>query len=101
MKVAEWTTYQKQVLIPFYEFDLGITCCENCGSSFGVSFHHLIRRSRGGENNLSNIILLCAECHHKADNAVGHVEFNKQLIQKACKRYWVDPEYFVKLNVYG
>lgn len=101
MKANDWNNFQNKVLIPLYEFDLGITCCENCGSTFALAFHHLIRRSKGGQNDISNIMLLCAKCHHEADNGQNHKEFNQMLIDKAKIRYWVDSNYFANINVYG
>lgn len=57
-----------------------ITRCEYCGGTFGLSLHHLERRSSGkAKNTFEDTRLLCACCHHKADNAVGHVKFNEML----------------------
>jgi len=53
--------------------------CEYCSSKFALSFHHIVRRSKGGTNDPDNIVLLCAKCHHRADNASGHKEFNNKL----------------------
>lgn len=97
MKYEAWKKYQEEVLIPFYRDELEITYCENCGSEYALSFHHLIRRSAGGQNEKSNIMLLCATCHHKADNATGHVEYNTLLCRKAEKRPFNLPNYFASI----
>ena len=88
-KKSEWTHYKYKKLVPLYRDRLKITYCENCGGTFGLNFHHLNRRSKGGENIPENIMLLCQECHHKADNAKGYVEFNEMLKMKAKDRYWL------------
>lgn len=94
MKAKDWNKFQKDVLIPLYRDELCIEYCEHCGGTFALAFHHLIRRSKGGENDISNIMLLCATCHHEADNGMNHVEFNKILIEEAKLRYWVNSNYF-------
>jgi 5-methylcytosine-specific restriction endonuclease McrA len=68
----------KKKLIAEYK-DKGITYCEACGGNFALSFHHLRRRSKGGGHTFENTVLLCAKCHHKADNAPGHIELNESL----------------------
>jgi len=40
--------------------------CEYCGRARGNSIHHIVHRSQGGGNSLSNLINLCINCHHKA-----------------------------------
>lgn len=97
MNQKEWNKFIKDVLIPLYE---DRPYCENCGSTFALSFHHLIRRSRGGENNTYNIMLLCGECHHKADNASKYKEFNAMLIQKAGLRSYENKLYFINKDVW-
>lgn len=41
--------------------------CQRCGKKFGthahLSVHHIIPRSEGGSNDLSNLITLCCKCH--------------------------------------
>ena len=39
--------------------------CRNCGSSDNVSAHHIIFRSQGGDDSLTNLITLCFNCHRK------------------------------------
>lgn len=38
--------------------------CEICGVR-AVDIHHIVYRSRGGKNNIENLIALCRECHNK------------------------------------
>ena len=37
--------------------------CENCQSTFRLEYHHLYPRSFGGNHEISNIKLLCKNCH--------------------------------------
>jgi len=39
--------------------------CEHCGKK-AVDIHHIIYRSRGGGDNVENLIALCRECHEMA-----------------------------------
>lgn len=93
MTQKEWNKFQKDVLMPHYEFS-EICWCENCGKNSALSFHHLIRRSQGGENDVNNIMLLCYQCHHRADNGADNVEFTEKLIGLAKQRSWQNFEYF-------
>lgn len=43
--------------------------CERCGSINGLSFHHIKKRSRGGADISSNLMLLCLECHEAEHGA--------------------------------
>lgn len=43
--------------------------CEKCGQKAdwrGIQTHHIKHRSQGGNNELENLILLCARCHNLA-----------------------------------
>ena len=42
---------------------LGGRSCANCGRRLGLHVHHIIFRSRGGANDLPNLICACARCH--------------------------------------
>lgn len=39
--------------------------CHRCGESKNLSVHHCISRSRGGSDDLENLITLCSCCHAK------------------------------------
>jgi len=46
--------------------------CVNCGGTGGdLHAHHVVPRSEGGTNDLSNLVALCARCHSVQD-AKGH-----------------------------
>lgn len=59
--------------------------CENpnCGKNYGLQVHHIIPIEQGGSNQLSNLIVLCVECHHFADD---NREFSKTRL-----RQWISP----------
>ncbi len=37
--------------------------CQCCGARKGLQGHHRLPRSRGGQNVMDNLAILCAECH--------------------------------------
>jgi RRXRR protein/HNH endonuclease len=40
--------------------------CQHCGKrSVRLEAHHLIERSQGGKDTLTNLLTLCERCHHK------------------------------------
>lgn len=39
--------------------------CSKCGSCNNIDVHHKIPLSKGGTNNIQNLIPLCHECHEK------------------------------------
>lgn len=40
--------------------------CSNCGSTESLQVHHVVPKSLGGVNEVSNLRTLCADCHDKA-----------------------------------
>jgi group II intron reverse transcriptase/maturase len=38
-------------------------CCVDCGAQANLDGHHLKPRVRGGRDELSNVVLLCKQCH--------------------------------------
>jgi hypothetical protein len=41
-------------------------CCNPmCGSAEGLEVHHIAPRSRGGEDDEENLVLLCSRCHRR------------------------------------
>ena len=39
--------------------------CQVCGSMQHLEVHHLEFRSRGGEDDPDNLIVLCSRCHQR------------------------------------
>jgi 5-methylcytosine-specific restriction endonuclease McrA len=39
--------------------------CQDCNSPFVLDAHHIIRRSRGGSDDLDNLVTLCRICHSR------------------------------------
>lgn len=64
--------YGKYWLDVFYETDstkAEKTCyCFACGSSVGTQRCHIIPKTLGGKDDLSNLHLLCNECHIESEN---------------------------------
>lgn len=54
--------------------------CRYCGTAFGLQVHHIEYRSQGGDDQLHNLITLCAE-HHAL------VHSNKRKWQPLCRAY--------------
>lgn len=84
MKIKEWI-HDRPLLIERYKQE-GITYCEGssfnskCMGDFGLAIHHLDRRSSGkAKNTFEDTRLLCAHCHHRADQAPGFKQFNNLL----------------------
>lgn len=63
-------------------------CCYNCGATDGLEWHHIIPRSLGGKDIMSNLVPLCYDCHSrlhsriKNDNAEDLSTLIKQGIEK-------------------
>ena len=68
----------KKKLIEIYR-QRGVIRCELCGSDWGMSFHHLDKRSSGkAKNTFEDTRLLCAQCH-------ADVEYDKEANEKLKK----------------
>jgi 5-methylcytosine-specific restriction endonuclease McrA len=58
---------QKHIKIYLKHFGYDATdfiACEYCGKP-GNDIHHLTARSRGGKDEIENLMCLCRECHHE------------------------------------
>jgi len=78
-KGKEWQK-AKPKLIEIY-IKKGIKRCENCGSKFGLSFHHRPKRSsQKYKHDFSHTRLLCPGCH---DYFEYKEEADKRLFAKA------------------
>lgn len=53
-------------------------CCAKCGSKEELQIHHIIPISKGGTNDLTNLIPLCKKCHEKI-HKFKFQENNKQV----------------------
>lgn len=53
--------------------------CVLCGSSVGISVHHIVFRSQSGKSNLDNLACLCIHCHVPIAHGVFAKEVRKQL----------------------
>lgn len=74
-KGKEWIKARERLKKEYLE--KGITVCENCGSSWALSFHHLEKRSSGqAKHTFEDTRLLCIKCHEKAEY---DKEFNEKM----------------------
>lgn len=71
--------------------------CVNCtasGPGVTLDVHHIVPRGRAGSNRLSNMVVLCRECHEAAhDNGMApRVKFDNGTMQNEefslYLRYW-------------
>ncbi len=60
--------------------------CEDCGNEGPLQIHHKIPVSKGGLNNLSNLKLLCYNCHQKYHHH-DFKETNKGQRKKPSDKY--------------
>jgi 5-methylcytosine-specific restriction endonuclease McrA len=44
--------------------------CQDCGSSKNLHIHHLVKRSKLGDDVEGNLVTLCASCHSKQHGRV-------------------------------
>jgi 5-methylcytosine-specific restriction endonuclease McrA len=45
--------------------------CQNCGSASELQLHHLCFRSALGDDDVENLIILCASCHEKVHKSAS------------------------------
>ena len=65
--------------------------CANCGETNDLDIHHTVPLAKGGTNRISNLVMLCLECHGKIHdvNRVKHKELQRIGIEKAKERKYV------------
>jgi 5-methylcytosine-specific restriction endonuclease McrA len=39
--------------------------CQRCGAAHQLDVHHILLRSRGGDDEIMNLITLCRSCHRE------------------------------------
>lgn len=70
-----------------YERDKGK--CRSCRSRDNLQAHHLVFRSKGGEDTMSNLALICQACHAeihshnllvRSENGEPEIDGNKKLV---------------------
>ena len=62
--------------------------CENCGKRAN-DIHHLVYKSKGGTDDITNLMALCRECHNLVHNGYGS-NFNNKL--KEIHKKFIDDQ---------
>jgi len=71
--------------------------CENpnCREKYPLEVHHIKPRAEGGTNKLSNLIVLCNNCHGKFQGGIYSKELLRQWISGKKRRRF---RYYLKWN---
>ncbi|MGG3443836.1 HNH endonuclease [Bacillus nitratireducens] len=76
--------------------------CANCGETNDLDIHHIVPLAKGGTNRVSNLVMLCLECHGKIHgvNRVKHKKLQRIGIEKAKERgvYKGKPKKYTETN---
>lgn len=61
--------------------------CIYCGSVEKLNIHHIIPISKGGQNTMSNLEVLCSKCHHLIHRQLSVIFPRKiNIVKKKCWR---------------
>lgn len=71
--------------IPQWIKDRKYHFCAACGRTDELQYHHLIPVVDGGTDDPNNIVVLCAECHHKWHGVNGRVKYGKLIKEGIAK----------------
>lgn len=52
--------------------------CRACGQKHGLDVHHVVMRSLGGSDDVTNLIALCRDCHTSVHGHVLLLRWNGQ-----------------------
>lgn len=55
--------------------------CQKCNSKENLNTHHIIMRSKGGTNTISNLITLCESCHNELHKGEFKLTIKPKLFQ--------------------
>lgn len=74
---------RKSSEIPKSLYDMMPKYCANCGATEDLNIHHVIPIALGGKTVISNLVVLCTECHKKIHGRGNIEEINhSELIRK-------------------
>jgi len=76
---------------------MGVYECGNCNAEHSLHIHHIVPLSQGGTNCITNLAVLCKDCHAKAHGGselVARRKESSKLLTHNNLEYWrLDKEY--------
>jgi 5-methylcytosine-specific restriction endonuclease McrA len=60
--------------------------CEWCHRAWGTQLHHIKRKSQGGSDDISNLMLVCFSCHHKIHTDITNIRKMKEYINSEMNK---------------
>lgn len=72
LKTAKWREIRKEKLI---EVDYQ---CEDCGSTKDLEVHHIVYPEKLGEEDMTELAVLCKECHENEHGEDFHEEEDEE-----------------------
>lgn len=88
MNNTQWATMkERRAILKLIKERDGSLTCHWCGESPRRSIDHVVSRSNGGTNDLSNLVASCADCNGTRGNAddPNHCDFCRHAHAKAAK----------------
>lgn len=78
----EFEQLRSEYLNQLYNF------CFNCESTEDLHMHHIVPLALGGTNRITNMAMLCVDCHSKVHgrNSLHYIELQREGIEEAKKR---------------
>lgn len=67
--------------------------CQDCGSNENLEVHHILPVSQGGQNTLSNLKVVCDQCHKENYKDVHYPKDKSKIIpieQRVKNRYGIN-----------
>lgn len=83
-KTKQWNKTRAELKKQFAE--MNITFCENCGSTFGLSFAHSKKRRHIQGDEIREVALLCVNPCHLEFEALPESEMNAKILEIISKR---------------
>lgn len=83
-KTAAWESTRAKLKVRF--FNIGLTYCELCGSTFALSFAHSLKRNDiKTQEQLEECVLLCQGCHRLLEDG-NKYEMHRRILEIIAAR---------------